>query len=105
MVNPAGPKPTDTPPSTTPDRPTTERLDDRQRRLELAIRARLDRTTASLTAANVWLNALNPTNVLKRGYSIVQSESGTVVTRPDQAATGELLRVQSAGGVYQVQKT
>ncbi|MFN8444626.1 MAG: exodeoxyribonuclease VII large subunit [Caldilineaceae bacterium] len=81
-----------------------QRLDDRQRRLELAIRTRLDRATASLTAANVWLNALNPTNVLKRGYSIIQTEAGTVVTRPDQAAAGDRLQVRSAGGEYQVQK-
>lgn len=79
-----------------------QRLDDRLRRLQLAIDNRMARTSARLISAQTQLDALNPTRVLQRGYSIVQQQNGKVVLDPAQVVAGETLRVRAAGGEYQV---
>jgi exodeoxyribonuclease VII large subunit len=45
------------------------------------------------------LAALSPTATLRRGYAIVQrSDTGAVVAAPEDASTGDLLAVHTAGG-------
>lgn len=46
------------------------------------------------------LRALSPQGTLDRGYAIVQSGAEHVVTAPDEAAPGTLLRVTVAGGAF-----
>lgn len=82
-----------------------QQLDDRQRRLQQTMRSRLDRSADRRAAASLRLDALNPRRVLERGYSIVQTEDGRVVTTPATLFGGDTLRVQSAGGEYRVTVT
>ena len=81
-----------------------QRLDERARRLHAAMARRLERLVDRRAAAALQLESLNPQRVLQRGYSIVQRDSGEVVIGPEGADVGDLLRVRSAGGDYQVQK-
>ncbi len=79
-----------------------QRLDERQARLHRTMDRLLERESASVLAARQRLDALNPTGVLSRGYSIVRNEAGQVITAPDQVAPGDPLRVHAAGGEYGV---
>lgn len=79
-------------------------LDERTRRLHLAMDRRLQRLAERRSGAVLRLEALNPQRVLLRGYSIVQREGGAVVLGPQDAAPGEPLLVRSAGGQYRVIK-
>jgi exodeoxyribonuclease VII large subunit len=79
-----------------------QRLDDRQRRLLQAIERRLERGQARTASARLRLAALNPHNVLARGYSIVQHTDGRVVRGPQETQPGEALVVHAAGGAYAV---
>lgn len=81
-----------------------QRLEDRRYRLQSIIETRLERAASRLESSRLRLSALNPTSVLQRGYSIVQTEDSIIVTQPDQAQGGQLLRVRSAGGEYEVRK-
>lgn len=81
-----------------------QRLDDRLRRLGLAIERRLDRERDRAQAALLRLDALNPAAVLQRGFSIVQRFSGEVVMGPEGSLPGELLAVRAAGGSYAVRR-
>jgi exodeoxyribonuclease VII large subunit len=81
-----------------------QRLEDRLARVEIALRRKLDRLAAQQTGAEQQLVALNPQAVLRRGYSIVQTLAGAVVTQPTQAAPGEALLVRAAGGAYAVRR-
>ena len=78
-------------------------VDDRERRLQRALQRRLERSAERQAAARLRLGALNPTDVLRRGYSIVQRSNGQVITTPAMLQPGETLLVQAAGGAYQVQ--
>jgi exodeoxyribonuclease VII large subunit len=82
----------------------TQSLDERTRRLHLALARRLQRLAEQRTAAVHRLEALNPHRVLLRGYSIVQRQNGVVVLGPQDAGAGETLLVRAAGGQYQVTK-
>lgn len=79
-------------------------LDDRTRRLHLALTRRLERLAGRRFAATQKLGALNPQRVLQRGYSIVQHLHGSVVLGPQDAAAGDSLLVRSVGGEYWVTK-
>ncbi len=57
---------------------------------------------AARRAASMRLDALNPHNVLERGYSILQNSNRDVLTGPDQSMVGETLTVRSAQGDYVV---
>jgi exodeoxyribonuclease VII large subunit len=59
----------------------------------------LDRADTDLSHTLAHLRALSPKSTLERGYAIVQrSDDGTVLRRPEDAATGDALRVRLAGG-------
>jgi exodeoxyribonuclease VII large subunit len=79
-------------------------LDDRTRRLDLAVQRSLVALQVRRVGAERRLHALSPLQVLHRGYSIVQRLDGAVVTQPAAAAPGESLRVRAAGGEYRVVK-
>ena len=79
-----------------------QRLVDRTGRLHRQAGLRLDTTRATQRTAVQRLNALNPSNVLQRGYSIVQKPSGSIVTGPDDSTAGDQLRVRAAEGEYDV---
>jgi exodeoxyribonuclease VII large subunit len=79
-------------------------LDDRERYLRSELRRRLERLRERNAAARLRLDALNPANVLRRGYSIVQAVDGSIVTTPAMTAIDDELRVRSAGGEYQVKR-
>ena len=74
------------PPAPAAGRPRTRRLD------AAALRS-LERGRDRFRGAQLRLTALSPQGVLERGYSIVQRADGQVVTAPEQAAAGDLLRV------------
>ena len=79
-----------------------QQLDERERRLHWTARRRLDRLHDRAEAATYRLEALNPLQVLARGYSIVQHSDGRVVTSPVQLSPHERLHVRAAGGDYRV---
>lgn len=79
-----------------------QRLDERQTRLYGTMERLLERERAGVLAARQRLDALNPTGVLARGYSIVRNQEGQVIIGPAQVAPGDSLRVHAAGGEYGV---
>ncbi len=81
-----------------------QRLDDASDRLNRAMVSALGRRQEQLNAGGARLGDLNPSSVLSRGYSIVQTTGGDVVSKPEQAAAGERLLVRSAGGEYPVRR-
>ena len=79
-----------------------QRLDDRAYRLHQQMLRRIERLRSNQATQLAQLNALNPTAVLQRGYSIVQRPDGVVVTTPAMATPGTPLLVRAAGGDYTV---
>lgn len=79
-------------------------LDDRTRRMHVAMERRLKGLSDRQRAAVQRLEALSPQRVLLRGYSIVQRRTGAVVLGPGDAADGETLLVRAARGDYWVTK-
>lgn len=77
-----------------------QRLDELETRLHGLIRMTLARRAEQVKATQLQLNALNPKSVLERGFSIVQTAEGNVVTDPQQTNSGDALEIQSAGGSY-----
>jgi exodeoxyribonuclease VII large subunit len=75
-------------------------LDDRDRRLAWAMQHSLDRLKDRTRTARQRLEALSPQAVLLRGYSVVQRQSGEVVTQPAGLVPDEVLSVRAAGGSY-----
>lgn len=78
-------------------------VEERARRLQLAVHRGLTWRHERRAAAVQRLEALNPRRVLARGYSIVLRADGVVVTGPEMVAPGEQLAVQAASGAYHVQ--
>ena len=77
-------------------------LGDRGEHLRRLLRQRLALMAESRAAVRLRLDALSPHDVLRRGYSIVQNEAGSVVRGPQEAGVGEELRVRTARGDYPV---
>jgi exodeoxyribonuclease VII large subunit len=70
------------------------RLDDWADRLHRAGRQRLERGRERLTAAAGRLEAVSPLNVLARGYSLTQTESGAVLRDAAHVRPGERVRTR-----------
>lgn len=81
-----------------------QRLDEAELRLQRAVALTLRRRRERLASGTARLESLNSSNVLSRGYSIVQRADGSIVTMPEQVATGERLLVSAAGGKYAVRR-
>jgi exodeoxyribonuclease VII large subunit len=83
-------------------RQRSERLRYSQELLTRAIRARLERTTAWLSACQSQLAALDPRAVLNRGYALVLDEQSKVVTDASRVRPDQSLSVQLAKGLLDV---
>ncbi len=68
------------------------------RRLQNSIEQAMQRRQSRLSLTARALSAVSPLNTLKRGYSIVQSESGSVVTQTRQVKPGESVRIRIDDG-------
>ena len=80
-------------------RQAIQRLDDLATRSEAALERIHSDSSHRLQNAAGRLDALNPTAVLARGYSIVMRErDGRIVTRENQAKIGNNLRIQLSEG-------
>jgi exodeoxyribonuclease VII large subunit len=70
------------------------RLEQLRERLPPLLLWRLERNSASLESLRQQLAHLSPLAILERGYAIVQTPAGAVVTDSAQTAAGERLRVR-----------
>lgn len=66
--------------------------------LQRAMATRLSRLRDSLAASGQSLGHLNPDNVLRRGFSMVQREDGTIVSSASQIAVGEGVHLRFGSG-------
>lgn len=77
-----------------------QRLDEWQSRASRAVRSCRERNAAKLEAISARIEALNPTAVLRRGYSITQrARDGHVVRKSDEVSPGDELITRVAEGV------
>jgi len=77
-----------------------QRLDELSRRLETSAAHTLQVCGLHLRAAEQRLNALNPSSVLNRGYSIVQRKDGVVITQVSQVNEGDPIHVRVSDGTF-----
>lgn len=73
-----------------------ERLDYLRDQLSRSLLVALERTRAILTSHARFLEGVNPTAVLARGYAIVRGDKGDLVRTSSVVAVGETLSVQFA---------
>ena len=78
------------------------RSDRLSRELPRAMQRMLREHRARLNALQRQLTALDPLAILSRGYAVLSTESGTVVSRVDQAEPGTRLRARVADGNFAV---
>ncbi len=71
-------------------------------RLRPSLKTVLDRKAFRLTSASGRLDALSPLAILKRGYSILQTDSGEAVREHRQVAAGDALSVRLHRGKLDV---
>lgn len=77
-----------------------QHIDDLARRGRLAIANRLRTQRARLDGLRLHLAALDPTAVLARGYAIVSTPAGAVVSSISQVTSGDLVHVRVADGAF-----
>ncbi len=70
--------------------------------IELKILALLEKSESLLASELVFLGALSPVSVLKRGYSIVYNDLGKVVNSVDSFSTGSSAKVLMSDGTMEV---
>ncbi len=73
-------------------------------RLAQAIHALHDRLAGRLAARTAALQAMNPRQVLERGYALVQTETGSLVTDPASVPPGGRMLVTLARGRMRVER-
>ncbi|MCX7043972.1 MAG: exodeoxyribonuclease VII large subunit [Candidatus Sumerlaeota bacterium] len=82
-------------------RQARQRIDELALRMDRALHKRIGDATQQLQRLTEKLEALNPTAILERGYSIVtKAEDGSVVTSPAQVHSLEKINVRGAGGTF-----
>jgi exodeoxyribonuclease VII large subunit len=79
-----------------------QRIDDLGLRSERALRHSTVLARSGLNGLQAKLLALNPTDVLKRGYSVVSKKDGRVIRSHSDIAAGEELAVQVSDGKFAV---
>ena len=77
-----------------------QRVDDLGRRAALAIAHRLRSARQRLTGQQLRLAALDPTAVLTRGYAIVSTAGGLIVSSTAQVAPSDAISVRVADGKF-----
>ena len=82
-----------------------QRVDDLSTRLALAMRQGVERARNRLSRANGQLTALNPRNVLRRGYAILLPGDGPAVTAAAAVPLGGRLRGVLAEGELELMVT
>lgn len=75
-----------------------ENLQRLQNRLASAVSARLSNARLTLSGSQRALQTISPLNTLGRGYAIVQTSTGGVVTESTQLSTGDAISIQVAAG-------
>lgn len=76
-----------------------QRTEAAARRMEMAVRRRLDDHRRALKHAEAQLRMLNPKAVLSRGYSLTRRTDGVVVRSAADAPPGTHLETELAGGM------
>jgi exodeoxyribonuclease VII large subunit len=79
------------------------RLDELLPRISSGLQARLRYERSRLEGARARLEALNPLNVLARGYALVRRSDGRIVSSVAEPASGELLEIRLQDGALTVQ--
>ena len=83
-----------------------QRIDELLWRGQARIKGRMTLAHARVSAQQARVEALNPRQVLARGYAIVQQKiSGAVVRQVRQVTPGERLRIQVTGGTFEAEVT
>jgi len=77
-----------------------QRLDDLSLRLTSAIKTHLRTETARLASFGASLKALDPHNVLRRGYALVRDESGAVAASILQVKLGQNVNILLHDGAF-----
>jgi exodeoxyribonuclease VII large subunit len=77
-----------------------QRIDDLTRRAALAMAGRLRTARERLNGLRLHLSALDPTAVLARGYAIVNTPGGNVISSVAQVHPGDALHVRVADGAF-----
>jgi exodeoxyribonuclease VII large subunit len=67
-------------------------------RLEVAVQRHIERRKSAVEAAHAKLGALSPLAVLERGFSLTLRPDGHVLTRADEVAPGDPIRVRLREG-------
>ncbi len=80
-----------------------QRIDDLSRRAHRATIARLAQARERLRGQRLHLAALDPAAVLARGYAIVSTPAGAVVSSTAQVAAGDALCVRVADGSFEAE--
>lgn len=75
-----------------------QRTEAAARRMEWAVRARLDENRRTLKNAEAQLRMLNPKGVLARGYSLTRRADGTILRSAGEARPGMQLETELADG-------
>lgn len=71
--------------------------------LKRSISHTIERKASEFQALIHKLNALSPLNTLERGYAIVTTEEGQVVTRADEVKAGDMIKTRLAQGELRAQ--
>jgi exodeoxyribonuclease VII large subunit len=82
-----------------------QRVDDLQRRLMIQSRHKLALKRKGVENLSQKLAALDPASILKRGYAVVRTREGKVVSDTSQLETGDPLKIQVARGRFGAQVT
>jgi exodeoxyribonuclease VII large subunit len=77
-----------------------QRLDDNTHRMNTALEHSLDLHAAHLDGIRQRLAALDPKSVLSRGFSIVTTRTGMVVSQLHQVQPGDSIRIQVSDGEF-----
>ena len=68
-----------------------QQLDEKSERLTRAIQQRLAQSSEKIVSRSARLESLSPLNVLTRGYSLTQTDSGKLVRSASDVKTGDVL--------------
>lgn len=76
-------------------------IDELDQRAQLSVRRRLEQHRGRLQELAASISALSPLQVLTRGYSVTQTEEGTVVRSPEDVQSGQTIRSRVNDGVIE----